>query len=144
MENFTPVPALLGGLMIGAAAALLLWTNGRIAGISGIAAGLLGRPGPEHGWRIAFVVGLIAAAPVYALATGEAIRISLTPSLPLLIGGGLLVGFGARLGSGCTSGHGICGLARLSVRSLAATGTFMAVAVGTVFIIRHLLGGAGG
>ncbi|MEK9673399.1 MAG: YeeE/YedE thiosulfate transporter family protein [Rhodospirillaceae bacterium] len=143
MENFTPVPALLGGLLIGLSAALLLWANGRVAGISGIAAPLLRPPDADHGWRAAFIIGLVAAAPIYGVVIGETFAITISSSVPVLLAGGLLVGFGAGLGSGCTSGHGICGLGRLSGRSLVSTLTFMATAVATVVIVHHLIGGIG-
>jgi hypothetical protein len=130
---------LLGGLLIGAAAAILLIGNGRIAGISGILGGVLGgRQLAEGG---AFLAGLIGLPALHALALG-APAITVTGSVPLLLAGGLLVGFGTRLGGGCTSGHGVCGMSRLSPRSLAATGIFMAVAAATVFATRHLIGGA--
>jgi uncharacterized protein len=139
IENFTPVSALIGGGFIGLAAVLLLALNGRIAGISGIAGGLL-RPAPgDAGWRIAFIVGLVIGAGLYGLPAGIPIVIDAT--LPMLLIGGLLVGFGTRLGGGCTSGHGVCGIARLSKRSIVATLTFMAAAVVTVFVMRHVVGG---
>jgi len=136
------INGLLGGLLIGLAAAGLLLVNGRIAGISGIVGGLL-RPGERAAWaeRLAFVTGLVAGAQLLAL-LWRPIAIEVTPSLPLLLAGGLLVGFGTRLGSGCTSGHGVCGLSRGSPRSLAATATFMIVAALVVALMRHLPGGA--
>ncbi|KMO33317.1 YeeE/YedE family protein [Methylobacterium tarhaniae] len=140
MDGFTPVSALVGGAMIGTSAALLLLLNGRVAGISGILGGLLAPLTRETGWRAAFLAGLVLAPPVYAGMGGSLPPVTVEASFPLLALAGLLVGFGARLGSGCTSGHGVCGLGRLSPRSLAATGTFMAVAVLTVLVIRHLLG----
>ncbi|KMO36517.1 YeeE/YedE family protein [Methylobacterium aquaticum] len=139
MDGFTPVSALLGGMMIGTAAALLLILNGRIAGISGIIGGLIGRPSGETGWRAAFLAGLVLAPLLYRLA-GSLPAVTVDASVPRLAVAGLLVGFGARLGSGCTSGHGVCGLGRLSPRSLVATGTFMAVAILTVLVARHLAG----
>jgi len=136
--DFTPWSALGGGLLIGLAAALFVLFNGRIAGISGILGGLL-RPAPgEHGWRIAFLLGLVAAPLVYTLAAPlPAMRIE--AGTGTLIAAGLLVGMGTRYGAGCTSGHGVCGLARGSVRSLAATLAFMGAGFATVFIVRHLL-----
>ena len=134
---------LAGGLLIGAASAILLLGNGRIAGISGIIGGVLARI-PEmrgRGEGLAFLAGLIGLPALYALTAG-APAITVTASAPLLLTGGLLVGFGTRLGSGCTSGHGVCGLSRLSPRSLAATGVFMGVAAAVVFVLRHLIGGA--
>ena len=140
MENFTPLSALIGGCLIGAAAGLLLWLDGRIAGISGILGGLLGAKPGERAWRAAFLGGLILGPLLHIAVAGEPPSFEVSDSLPLLIVAGLLVGFGMRLGSGCTSGHGVCGLARLSRRSLAATMAFFVTAAVTVFIVRHLLG----
>ncbi len=140
MENFTPVSALIGGLLIGASAALFLVLNGRIAGISGILGGLLQPRRDELGWRIAFLAGLLAAPLIYAAAGGAVPSLSIDAPVSLLILAGLLVGFGTRLGAGCTSGHGVCGIGRGSPRSLAATGIFMMAAVLTVFVARHVLG----
>jgi uncharacterized membrane protein YedE/YeeE len=139
---FTPASALTGGILIGLSAALLLWTTGRIAGISGIVGGLLRPAAAELPWRVAFIIGLIAAPLLYRAVGGATPVIIVTPSLPLVILRGLLVGYGTQLGSGCTSGHGVCGLARLSPRSLAATATFLLVALVTVFVTRHVPGGA--
>jgi hypothetical protein len=138
--EFTPFASLAGGAMIGAAAALLWLSLGRIAGISGILGGLAGAPPADRGWRFAFLVGLVGAPLAYALLLGPP-ETTITAGPALLIAAGLLVGFGTRLGGGCTSGHGVCGLARLSPRSIAATGVFMAVAAATVFVTRHLIGG---
>ncbi|MBA9070547.1 hypothetical protein FHR71_004316 [Methylobacterium sp. RAS18] len=140
MDGFTPLSATLGGVMIGAAAALFLLLNGRIAGISGILGGLLAPPSHETGWRATFLAGLVLAPLVYVGLGGSLPPVTVDASFPLLVVAGLLVGFGARLGAGCTSGHGVCGIGRGSPRSLAATGTFMAVAILTVFVTRHLLG----
>ena len=140
MDQFTPFSALGGGLLIGLAAALLLLANGRIAGISGILDGALRPKAGEFGWRAAFLVGLLAAVPVLALAGFDLPAISVDATLPVVIAAGLLVGFGTRLGSGCTSGHGVCGIGRGSGRSIVATLIFMATAVATVFIIRHVVG----
>lgn len=140
MENFTPVSALVGGALIGGAASLLLLLNGRIAGVSGIVGNLVQSATGENTWRIAFVVGLIAGPLVYDAATRAPVAIAVDAPLPVLIAGGLLVGFGTRLGSGCTSGHGVCGLARFSARSVVATATFLVTAALTVFVARHLLG----
>jgi uncharacterized membrane protein YedE/YeeE len=136
--DFTPWTALGGGLLIGLAAALFVLFNGRIAGISGILGGLL-RPAPgERSWRIAFLLGLVAAPLVYTLAAPlPAMRID--AGTGTLIAAGLLVGIGTRYGAGCTSGHGVCGLARGSARSLAATLAFMGAGFTTVFIVRYLL-----
>ena len=119
---------------------LLLLLNGRIAGISGIAGGLLRSEKGEFGWRIAFIGGLIAGPMIYGAATGEPVFISVEASTPVLVAGGLLVGFGTQLGSGCTSGHGVCGIGRFSRRSIMATVTFMITAFITVFLVRHVLG----
>ena len=139
MENFTPVSGLIGGLLIGSAAALLLLLNGRISGISGIVGGLLAPKSADGGWRVVFVAGLLLGASVYMLAAGGAIPVRIEASLPVLVVAGLLVGFGSRLGSGCTSGHGLCGIACLSRRSIVATSVFFGVAMLTVFLTRHAL-----
>lgn len=139
--EFTPVSALLGGLLIGLAALLLMAGTGRIAGISGIVGNLPETRGAEAGWRLLFVAGLLSGAAlwVYAGPPG-AVAVELVGGAPLLLLAGLLVGAGTRLGSGCTSGHGVCGIGRRSPRSLAATATFMAVAALTVYLVHHLLG----
>jgi uncharacterized protein len=139
MENFTPLSGLIGGLLIGSASALLLLVNGSISGISGIVGGLLAAKTADAGWRVVFVAGLLLGAFVYMLATGGAIPVRIEASLPVLVAAGLLVGFGTRLGSGCTSGHGLCGVARLSRRSIVATSVFFGVAMLTVFLTRHAL-----
>lgn len=139
---FTPLSALAGGVLIGLSAVMLMALNGRIAGIAGIVGGLLG-PAPFNGldrfWRLAFVAGLVAAPALWFAVTGAMPQVSVTDSWPLLIVAGLIVGVGTQIGSGCTSGHGVCGLARLSPRSLVATGVFMAAALLTVFVTRHLV-----
>lgn len=139
---FTPWAALGGGLLIGLAAALLVLFNGRIAGISGILGGLL-RPNErvagDVGWRVAFLAGLLAAPVLYALAAPLPVP-RIEASTPVLIAAGLIVGLGTRYGAGCTSGHGVCGLSRLSPRSLVATLAFMAAGFATVFVVRHLIG----
>lgn len=140
MENFTPVSALIGGLLIGASAALFLVLNGRIAGISGILGGLIPPERGQVGWRLAFMAGMFIAPLIYVASGGALPAIELDASLPLLVVAGVIVGFGTRLGAGCTSGHGICGIGRGSPRSLAATAVFMASAIGTVFITRHIIG----
>ncbi len=138
LNAFTPWAALAGGLLIGAAATMLLLLNGRIAGISGIVGGLFRPKAGDLIWRLAFVLGLLAAPLAYRIfATLPTPRID--ASTGVLIAAGLLVGLGTRYGSGCTSGHGVCGLSRLSLRSLAATLSFMAAGVATVFVVRHLL-----
>ncbi len=130
--------ALAGGALIGTSAGVLLLANGRIAGISGIAARLLGRPDRDTPWRSAFLVGLLLGPVLCAAAAGAWPTVRIAASWPVLAAAGFLVGFGTRLGSGCTSGHGVCGLARLSGRSAAAVATFMVVAGATVFATRHL------
>lgn len=141
MENFTPVSASIGGALIGLSAVLLMALNGRIAGISGIFSGTLFAGGGDRLWRILFVAGLIAAPLLITLIQGEKPVFDLEASWPLIIVGGLLVGFGTRLGSGCTSGHGICGLSRLSLRSFVSVGLFMVAGMITVALARTLLGG---
>ncbi|WP_323774666.1 YeeE/YedE family protein [Alcanivorax sp.] len=137
---FTPWSSLAGGALIGLAALWLLHTNGRIAGISGIVGGLL-RPAPlDRGWRIAFILGMLIAPTVWALA-GNLPAMVIDADFPLLIVAGLVVGISTRYGAGCTSGHGVCGMSRLSPRSLVATVAFMASGFITVFVVRHLLGG---
>lgn len=135
------LPPLAGGLLIGAASVLLLIGLGRIAGISGIAFGLMDRPNWNSAnlWRAGFVLGLVAAGWVWTQWTGQPMQPERASNMPLLIASGLLVGFGTSLGSGCTSGHGVCGLGRLSLRSLAAVATFMLTAGLTVFMMRHVL-----
>ena len=140
MAHFTPVSAAAGGLLIGLSAAILWLGLGRIAGISGIVGNLLTPAAGEIGWRAAFVAGLVAAPPLYAAAGGALPAIVLPDSPAVIVAGGLLVGFGTRLGGGCTSGHGVCGLARLSPRSMAATLLFIASGFATVFAVRHLAG----
>ena len=137
----TALSAVLGGLLIGSAAGLLLILSGRVAGVSGMAAAALriADKGPRWSQAAAFTVGLPIGAGIVAALVGHT-EVTITSSLPLLVAGGLLVGFGTRLGNGCTSGHGVCGLARLSPRSLAATAAFMGAGVATVFVARHVLG----
>lgn len=136
-QAFTPI-SLVGGLMLGVATVILLLGIGRIAGISGIFSNLL-RPKRVEMWQVLFIVGLVISPVLYSLVRPLP-DVEISSSLPLLIIAGLLVGFGTRLGSGCTSGHGICGNARLSPRSLAATMTFMLFGIVTVYIGRHVLG----
>ena len=139
MAHFTPISASIGGVLIGIAATMLWLANGRIAGISGIVGGLWTARINDITWRAAFIIGLIAAPLLYAVVVGPP-RITIPAPLSVVIIGGFLVGFGTRLGSGCTSGHGVCGIARLSPRSLVATITFMASAFATSFVLRHLIG----
>lgn len=140
MENFTPYTALAGGILIGLSATLMLLFNGRITGISGIISGLLPPKSEEWLWRMLFLLGMIAGASLFVVFFPKLFvdRIDFPPIL--LIIGGFLVGFGTSLGNGCTSGHGVCGIARLSPRSIVATLVFMFSGGITVFVIRHLLG----
>lgn len=140
MTTFTPVSAAIGGAMIGLAAVLFMLLNGRIAGISGIVEGVLAPLREDAAWKIAFVAGLFIAPLFYFAATGTAPPIAYPHPVWMIALGGFLVGFGARLGSGCTSGHGVCGLSRLSARSLAATLTFITTGALTVLVTHHLLG----
>ncbi len=141
MDGFTPVPAAAGGALIGLSAALLWIGLGRIAGISGILGGLLRPRGGDVAWRVAFLGGLMGAPALYGLFGGVVPAGTFQAGPGILVAAGLLVGFGTRLANGCTSGHGVCGLARLSPRSMAATGLFIATAVLTVFLVRHVIGG---
>jgi uncharacterized protein len=140
MINFTPISAAIGGALIGLAAVLLMRLNGRIAGIAGIFAGLIDPTGDDRLWRATFLVGLVAA-PLTAALLGWSLPSPQMPiSLTLVAVAGVLVGFGTRLSNGCTSGHGVCGIARLSPRSITATVIFMAVAVAVVALTRHVFG----
>jgi len=132
---------LLGGVLIGCAAVLLLWSIGRIAGISGIASGAVEGPRGDRAWRVAFIAGMAIAGAITLQFVPAPPRIQTGPAA-LLLAAGLLVGFGTRLGNGCTSGHGVCGLGRLSRRSLAAVVTFMATAMATTYLLRHAIGPA--
>lgn len=140
MNEFTPVSALAGGVLIGGAAVLLLWLNGRIAGVSNIASGILAFRHGDVLWRVLFLGGLICGAALYYAVAGNAP--SARPDFPrwLLAAAGVLVGFGTALGSGCTSGHGVCGLGRLSIRSLAATAVFLVTGVASAVVVRHVFG----
>ena len=137
---FTPYAALAGGAMIGLAAVLLMAFHGRIAGMTGIVTGLIPPLATDWAWRAAFVVGAIAAPALIAFLGGVTIPIEVPVSTAALVIGGLLVGIGVTYGGGCTSGHGVCGVARLSPRSIVATGVFMAVTFLTVFVVRHVIG----
>ncbi|MBW4933266.1 YeeE/YedE family protein [Marinobacter sp. F4206] len=138
-SHFTPWSALAGGVLIGLAAAAFLLLNGRIAGISGILGGLLVPGRGDIAWRLAFLLGLVGAPAAWLLAA-ELPPIEINAGYPALVIAGLLVGVGTRYGSGCTSGHGVCGLSRLSFRSLVATLSFMGAGFVTVYVIRHVLG----
>jgi hypothetical protein len=141
MANFTPVSAAIGGALIGFAAVLLMMLNGRIVGVTGIFAGLVDPGSTDRGWRATFVIGLIAA-PLCAALLGYPIPVPHLPASFVVIGvAGLLVGFGTRLSNGCTSGHGVCGIARLSPRSIASTAIFMVAAIAVVAVSRHVFGG---
>ncbi|ACY14888.1 YeeE/YedE family protein [Haliangium ochraceum] len=143
MTEFTPIASTLGGVLIGLSAALLLLSHGKIAGISGITGGLMHRPPPgDIAWRVAFVAGLVGTGALLGLLWPSAFHMTLQRSPALLVVAGLLVGFGTRLGNGCTSGHGVCGISRLSPRSMVATATFMATGALTVFAVRVWFGGA--
>jgi len=132
---------LLGGMLIGLGSAVLLIFSGRIAGISGILGGLLYKWDASASWRLPFILGIPAGVGLVSLTHHYTVNVEIEASTPILVIAGLLVGFGTRLGSGCTSGHGVCGLARLSQRSIVATGTFMVTAALTVFVMRHVAGG---
>ena len=141
MANFTPISAAIGGALIGLAAVMLMRLNGRIAGITGIFAGLIEAQSTDLSWRATFIVGLVAA-PLSAALIGYTLPIpQMPPSLAIIAVAGLLVGFGTRLSNGCTSGHGVCGIARLSPRSIVATGVFMVAAMIVVALTRHVVGG---
>jgi uncharacterized membrane protein YedE/YeeE len=136
---FTPIASLVGGALIGLSAVMLMAISGRIAGVSGIAARLLPPyQDSEFAGRLAFIAGLVAAPVVVLIATGKLPAQTIQASTAILVVAGLLVGFGSVWGNGCTSGHGVCGLSRLSMRSLVATITFMAAGIATVFVARHL------
>lgn len=141
MENFTPLSALIGGLLIGGAGGLLLLLNGRIAGISGILGEALAAPRGDTLWRLAFIAGLVAGPFVVQAVLQRPIAVTIEASVPMLIAAGFLVGLGTRIGGGCTSGHGICGIGRLSRRSMLATMSFLGAGAATVFVTRHLIGG---
>jgi uncharacterized protein len=136
--HFTPWVSLAGGMLIGIAAAMLVLLNGRIAGISGIVGGLLTPRRGEIAWRLAFVAGLFVA-PLVMTILGKPAMPRIDAGFGMLVAAGLLVGIGTSYGSGCTSGHGVCGLSRLSPRSLVATAAFMLAGIATVFIVRHLV-----
>ena len=136
--QFTPVSALIGGSLIGLASLWLMASTGRIAGISGITGALIAPDGGDRIWRLAFIAGLVVAPLIY-MATDQTIETTIPASTPVLITAGLLVGIGTQLGSGCTSGHGVCGISRLSTRGITATITFMVTGAMAVFVMRHAL-----
>lgn len=140
MTEFTPISSTLGGVLIGLSAVMMLAVHGRIAGISGIVGGLLGRPATERRWRAVFVLGLLAGGALAFAVMPQQFGAGSPTSLPWLAIAGVAVGIGTRLGSGCTSGHGVCGLSRLSPRSFVATGVFMTVAATTVYFTHHVGG----
>lgn len=140
--TFTPFQSLSGGALIGLAAVLLMAGLGRIMGATGVLAGVLQRPGgADWSWRAALLLGMICGPAAFMAFTGAMPQITVPASLPMLVLGGFIVGVGVTFASGCTSGHGVCGMARLSPRSIAATLTFMATTAITVYVIRHVIGG---
>jgi uncharacterized membrane protein YedE/YeeE len=141
MEGFTPYMSFSGGVLIGLAAVALLYFNGRIAGLSGIVNGVLRPKQGDVAWRVVFIAGLLTGALLIRLFHPEAMQIRIDVSLPAIIAGGLLVGLGTRIGNGCTSGHGVCGVGRLAPRSIVASLVFVAAAVATTYVLRHVLGG---
>jgi uncharacterized protein len=141
METFTPLSGFFGGVLIGIASTLLLLANGRIAGISGIVDGLLAPKSGETGWCLLFITGLWIGGLAFLFARGAPLSIAVEASWPTMLVAGVLVGFGTRMGSGCTSGHAVCGIARWTKRSIVATVVFMTSAIVTVFLARHILGG---
>jgi len=146
MTEFTPFLSAFGGALIGLSAVLLMALNGRIAGISGIGSSVLPPwterlDGNDLAWRFAFLVGLLLPPLIMPILTGGPVVQTVSSNIPLMVIAGLLTGFGSVYGGGCTSGHGVCGMSRLSTRSIIATGTFMLTAVVTVFITRHVIGG---
>jgi uncharacterized protein len=141
MNDFTPIPALVGGVLIGLAASLLLLTHGKVAGISGLYGALFRAGTSDRSFRLAFIAGLVGTGALIRLIAPAAFATTWSASLPVILAAGLLVGFGTQLGNGCTSGHGVCGLSRMSARSLVATCAFMASGGVTVFVVRHVIGG---
>lgn len=142
ITEFTPIASLAGGVLIGLAAVLLMAFHGRIAGMTGILSGLLPPViAPDWGWRAAFVIGMVAAPTAFWLIAGNPAEIQVDATVAMLVASGAIVGIGVTYGSGCTSGHGVCGMARLSLRSIVATLVFMASTAATVFIVRHVIGG---
>ena len=142
MENFTPLPSLLGGILIGIAAAAVLVLNGRVAGMSGIFAGVLRPTRGDVAWRAAFLAGLLTGGVILRLAIPSAFDFGILRPAGMIAAAGLLVGYGTRLGNGCTSGHGVCGISRLSPRSIVATMVFIAAGAVAVLVVRVWMGGA--
>lgn len=139
---FTPLQSLAGGVLIGLAAVLLMALQGRIMGATGILSGLIsGGPSGDRGWRAAMVAGMVAGPLLILALTGQMPAVAVPVSWPMIAVGGVIVGIGVSFSSGCTSGHGVCGLARRSPRSLVATGTFMVTCAVTVYVVRHVIGG---
>lgn len=141
MNNFTPLESLLGGILIGVASLMVLFFQGRIAGISGITSALLSPKEEGFGWKIAFLLGLVGGGALVSQIAPEWFSMAGTPKLAFVALAGVLVGLGTRFGGGCTSGHGVCGISRFSVRSVVATGTFMVAGAVTVWLTRHVLSG---
>ncbi len=141
MENFTPVASLIGGILIGLSASAMLLFNGKIAGISGIVGGLVGLRKNDTLWRVAFVAGLVVGGFILRLLAPQQLQVGIVRSGSTLILAGFMVGFGARLGNGCTSGHGVCGVSRSSPRSIVATVIFIIVGAAVVYVVNHLFGG---
>lgn len=141
MEHFTPVASLIGGGLIGLSASAMLLLNGKIAGISGIVGGLVGGDKKEVSWRSAFVAGLLAGGLILKLLSPQLLQVEVVRSWSALMLAGFMVGFGARLGNGCTSGHGVCGISRFSPRSIVATVIFIIAGAAGVYFVNHLLGG---
>ena len=142
MENFTPFASLVGGTLIGVSASAMLLLMGRIAGISGIVGGVVSREKDDVLWRIAFIAGLIIGGLVLKVVAPHLLQVDIVRSAGALVAAGFMVGFGARLGNGCTSGHGVCGIGRLSPRSIVATIIFIVAGAAAVYVINHVLGGA--
>lgn len=142
MTNFTPLASLLGGILIGLSASAMLLCSGKVAGISGILGGLLPPTRTDAMWRACFVGGLIAGGLALNLLFPGKLQIGIVRSTGSMVVAGLAVGYGTRFANGCTSGHGVCGIGRLSIRSMAATATFMATGALAVYVIKHLLGGS--
>ena len=141
MEHFTPVASLIGGILIGLSASAMLLFNGKIAGISGIVAGLLGPTKSDVLWRAVFVAGLVTGGLMLNLLSPGAFEIGVVRSGGAFVAAGLLIGYGARLGNGCTSGHGVCGISRFSMRSIVATAIFIVTGATIVYVVNHFLGG---